>query len=259
MNILRSIAMAFSLFSILPTPRIAWEKGNFRYMLCAFPLIGVIIGLALVAWFCLCHALCFDGLLIAAGVCAIPALITGGIHLDGFCDTVDALASHADPVRKRAILKDPHSGAFAIVYVCIYFVLYLGFASQIDYSLQTMLLLGFSAVLSRCQSALASLIFPEPADITEGLTHAFRAGADIRRSIAVLAMLYLACATALLLVNRPIAVAIITVGLICTIYVYLMSKRQFGGMSGDIAGFFLQLTELAGCIAIVVAQGMMTL
>ena len=47
MNALRSIAMAFAMFSRIPMPRIEWKKENMRYMLCALPLVGAAIGLAL--------------------------------------------------------------------------------------------------------------------------------------------------------------------------------------------------------------------
>jgi adenosylcobinamide-GDP ribazoletransferase len=33
---------------------------------------------------------------------------------------------------------------------------------------------------------------------------------------------------------------------LCTLYVYFMSKKEFGGMSGDIAGFLISISELSG-------------
>ena len=50
MNALRSIAMAFAMFSRIPMPRIEWKKENMRYMLCALPLVGAALGLALTIW-----------------------------------------------------------------------------------------------------------------------------------------------------------------------------------------------------------------
>ena len=54
-------------------------------------------------------------LLRGAVLCLLPAAVTGGIHLDGYCDTVDALASHGTPARRQEILKDPHIGAFGVI------------------------------------------------------------------------------------------------------------------------------------------------
>lgn len=62
-------------------------------------------------------------LLRGAVLCLLPAAVTGGIHLDGYCDTVDALASHGTPARRQEILKDPHIGAFGVIRLCGYFLL----------------------------------------------------------------------------------------------------------------------------------------
>ncbi|MBO5973153.1 MAG: adenosylcobinamide-GDP ribazoletransferase, partial [Clostridia bacterium] len=94
-DIFRSVAMAFSMFSSIPTPRVEWKDSNMKYMLCALPLVGGVIGAVMVLWYVLCDALNVGRILYAAGMVLIPLLVSGGIHLDGFCDTVDALASHA--------------------------------------------------------------------------------------------------------------------------------------------------------------------
>ena len=44
MTALQTIAVAFAMFSALPMPQFAWNEKNMRYALCAFPLIGVVIG-----------------------------------------------------------------------------------------------------------------------------------------------------------------------------------------------------------------------
>ena len=41
---LQTIAVAFAMFSALPVPQFAWNQKNMRYAMCAFPLIGVVIG-----------------------------------------------------------------------------------------------------------------------------------------------------------------------------------------------------------------------
>ena len=56
----------------------------------------------------------------------LPVLVTGGIHMDGFLDTTDALSSWQPREKKLEILKDSHAGAFAIIMGCSYFVLALG-------------------------------------------------------------------------------------------------------------------------------------
>ena len=111
------------MFSAVPMPQFDWNRKNMRYALLAFPLIGVLIGLAFWGADLLCEWLALPAVLRGAVFCLIPFALTGGIHLDGYADTCDALASHADPEKKQEILKDPHVGSFAVMRICGTFLL----------------------------------------------------------------------------------------------------------------------------------------
>ena len=93
--VLETILVAFAMFSAIPLPRVDWNGRNMRYALCAFPLVGAVCGGLWWGWAWVCGWLGAPELLRGAGFCLIPALVTGGIHLDGYCDTVDALASRS--------------------------------------------------------------------------------------------------------------------------------------------------------------------
>ena len=68
--------------------------------------MGAAVGLLLALWAALAQWLGLGAAVTAAGCLAVPLLVTGGIHLDGFCDTADALASHQSRERKLEILKE---------------------------------------------------------------------------------------------------------------------------------------------------------
>ena len=113
MVVLETVCVAFAMFSALPVPRIDWNERNMRYAMAAFPLIGAVIG----ALWCVCGALPLPDMLRAAGFCLIPVAVTGGIHLDGYADTSDALSSYGDREKKLNILQDPHCGAFGLPFM----------------------------------------------------------------------------------------------------------------------------------------------
>ena len=46
MTLLETAAVAFAMFSAVPVPQPVWNEKNMRYALCAFPLVGVVCGLA---------------------------------------------------------------------------------------------------------------------------------------------------------------------------------------------------------------------
>ena len=129
---LKSLCIAFATYSRIPTPRVGWSADALRYAICFFPLIGAVIGALEYGWLLLSELLCCGDLLRGAVAAALPLLITGGIHADGFCDTVDALSSHAERERKLEILKDSHCGAFAVIFFGLWLALYVAGWAALD-------------------------------------------------------------------------------------------------------------------------------
>ena len=249
MKFLRSIALAFSMFSRLPAPRVSWKGENRRYLLCAMPLVGAVIGLFIWLWSRLAGVLDLGVSLTAAGITLLPLAITGGIHLDGLGDTLDALASGASPERKREILKDPTSGVFAVIGVAAYLLLYFALASELPLQSTSILSLGLIHVLSRIWCALSVISFPAAAD--GGLLKMVKEPADKKGNRAFLWALLALCTAGMLILDWRVGAAAAAAAALCALHVLTISRRQFGGMSGDLAGYLLQVTELAALGALV--------
>ncbi len=252
MRLLRSVIMAFSMFSRVPTLKVEWERENMRYMLAAFPLVGCVEGALLYAWYALSGWLGFGPVLFAAGMTLLPVLYTGGVHLDGFCDTVDALFSRGDAEKKRSILKDPHTGAFAVIFVCAYLIALLALYTELPCDNGGILLACLIPVISRTVSGFAGVRFQVSGE--KGTLAEFQSGADKTAATAVLCAWFIACAVYALLLELRAGIAMLVCAKLCGIYVRCMSKRQFGGMNGDLAGYLLQLCELVMLIALIFTQ-----
>ena len=93
MDLLGSFVIAFSMYSRIPMPQVEWSEKRMKYAMCFFPAVGVAVALGLWAavWVCSRLECQWLGKLLPP---AIAVLVTGGIHMDGFLDTVDALSSH---------------------------------------------------------------------------------------------------------------------------------------------------------------------
>ena len=252
MIVLETIAVAFAMFSAIPVPQPEWNQRNMRYALCAFPLIGVVIGLAWWAWAAVCSVLGFPALLRAAGFCLLPMAITGGIHLDGFADTSDALASCAPPERKQEILKDSHCGAFAVIRLCMYVCGYLGLCGGFQPSSRALLCAAAGFVLVRCLSGLSVASFPMAKNT--GLAHTFASAADKSRVRVVLAVMA-ACVAAVMWAVDILYGAAMTLAALAVFVNYARTvQKQFGGLSGDLAGWFLQRAEFWMLASLVLCQ-----
>ena len=95
----KSIIVAFSLYSRIPMPRFQWASDDMKYHLCFFPWVGAVIGLAEYGWKLAAISLNIGPVLYYALSLALPLLLTGGFHMDGFMDTMDALHSYQDAAK----------------------------------------------------------------------------------------------------------------------------------------------------------------
>ena len=245
MIVLQTIAVAFAMFSAIPVPQFDWNEKNMRYAMCAFPLIGAVCG---ALWY-LCGALPLPALVRAGGFCLIPVWVTGGIHLDGYADTCDALSSYGDREKKLEILKDPHCGAFAVIRLCSYFLAYFALCTAVQFTPRIGLCWTLALVLERALSGLAIASFPLAK--STGLAHTFASAADRKAVRSVLLVLVgLLCAALVLLGGGALVLAALLV-----FWRYrVVSDRQFGGITGDLAGWFLQKAELWMLAALAACQ-----
>lgn len=253
MWILETVAVAFGMYSALPVPRVEWTEKNMRFALCAFPLVGAACGLGLWAWAALCRAFALPQLLRGAGFCVLPALLTGGIHLDGYADAADALASHASPARRQEILRDPRCGAFAVIRLGIYFVCLYALCCVWEATGTALWCVGLCFVLSRALSGASLTLLPIAAQSSLG--RAFASAADKKRVGIILSVVSALCLAGLLYYGG-MRVLLLSGGALLLSVLRLLGavRREFGGMSGDLAGWFLIKTEFWLLAAQVAAQ-----
>ena len=255
-SIIKSFVMAFSMFSILPMPIIEWKKENLTYMLCALPCVGVFIGIIFCLWQQLCQWLHFGNFLYAIGMTLLPLVLSGGIHMDGFCDTVDALSSHAPVERKREILKDSHAGAFAIIFTVAYFLTYAACCSELHSTIFTACMLGLHQIFARSIGAFAGIQFPSAA--TGGLLASFKAAAN-KKAVFLLTCWNLICVVCMILLSPISGITCTITAIICLLYVHRLAQKEFGGMSGDLAGYLITISQLALLICFMITERMVTI
>ncbi len=238
------------MYSRIPMPRFEWNENAVRYVMCFFPAVGAAVGAALFAAAYIMRSLGAGDILYSAVMTAIPVIITGGIHMDGFIDTSDALASYGDRKKRLSILKDSHVGAFALIWSSVYFILAFGIWSETDTA--DVLMISAGCVLSRTLSGLSVIMLPTAKDT--GLAAMFSGAAQKRCTIVVLLCWLAACAAAVLLIDPKRGAAMLLSAAVIFLIYRRISIKSFGGITGDLAGWFLQLCEL-GILAAVTAAG----
>lgn len=251
---LRSFLSAFLMYSRIPVPNVEWKEENRRYALGFFPLVGAVIGGLLILWRYLCNQLGFGQLLFAVGAVILSVVITGGIHLDGFCDVTDALSSYGDRKKRLEIMSDPHIGSFAVIYLVVLLLAQAAFFTETDTFSET-ITIAAGYVISRSLSAFSALFF-RSAKINGTL--ASFVSPSHRNISAAIAGLLLAAASALMFVFGGFSgLSAIAAAVVVLLYYRHIAYKHFGGTTGDLCGWFLQLCETWMLAAIVISSRIM--
>jgi len=247
----QGVYMALGMFTAIPMPFHFWNEKRTSMMITIYPLVGLIVGGLWWLAFRLLFTLSIPHMLTAAILTAVPFLVAGFIHLDGYMDTSDALLSYQSLEDKLRILKDPNVGAFAVVMLVIVFIMQFGAVYTIAEGRQHLLLMMSIMVVSRCCSALCIFMLSH----NPGSNYAPLLAQGIGWGHKMFVLLTAMMAIVLSFVYAGV-VGMIVLGAVLIGYVLAMLKayRGFKGVSGDLLGFALVISECCGLIALAVIQ-----
>lgn len=239
---LYSLLSALSTYTVIPMPQLEWSEYHTRLAICFFPVAGVICGGGLIAWTVLCQGLnCSPFCAAVVGVC-VPLLITGGIHMDGYMDTVDALASHQSTARRLEIMKDPNCGAFAVIYCGIALLVETGLYYEL-YVAGWLASVCPMFVLSRSLGAWSAVTMPSAR--SNGMLGTFTRYINRSSAAAAMAIIALLSCAGMILLAPVVGCGAVVGGIISFLVYRRTAMRLFGGITGDTTGFFIQICELS--------------
>lgn len=232
---LHALLMCQNMFCAIPAPQL-WDEQAKDKMLLFLPVVGLEIGGIWVAAAWLCRLLTLPALVTGLILCACPYIVTGFIHLDGFMDVTDAVRSWRELSRRQEILKDPHVGSFAVIYVAFLILAQFSlFASASDGANVWILL--FIPAVSRCCSALAVTgLKPMSTSQYAGRTR------PTSHIVVLTAALCILLGMGFLLCGRyGLALIGAVIGYALALH---RAYKSLAGMNGDIAGYALTIGEL---------------
>ena len=244
--------VAFAMYSKIPMPMADWNKENMKYTFCFFPFIGQVIGALsyLVGW--AGGKFGFNPSFVSAVLVLVPVAVTGGIHVDGLLDTSDALSSWQERERRLEILKDSHAGAFAVITACAFFLIWYGAYSQLWTDRRALLIMALGFMVSRCLSGISVMMFPKARK--DGTVAEFSRKAEdmIVRNVLIV---YLGILLAVMIWIQPV-MGILAFGTAVLVFLYYHYKamKYFGGITGDLAGYFLCLCEVGMAVVLAVVS-----
>ncbi len=245
---MKTFLQAFSFLTILPVGHLSLsEERELAGSMAFFPLVGLIIGIILAVGHYLFSFL-FSQPLSLWLVIGLLALLTRGLHLDGFSDTIDGLGSGGSKEKMLEVMRDSRIGAFGVIGLILligakYFALDQLSRASIPYALILMTVTGRNAMVLVCyRSPYARAV--------GGLAKPFTENLGVRE---ITLSLTAAFAIALLAMGIHGAAIFVGIGLFSLGYRYFFIKK-LGGVTGDVLGGANELAELLCLLLVVILE-----
>ena len=243
---MKDFLQALSFLTILPMTRLPLpEEKELARSMAFFPLVGLLIGLLMaIAYFLLSYL--FSNSLVLWLTLGCLVLLTRGLHLDGFADTIDGFAAGGPKENILEVMKDSRIGAFGVVGLILligakYLALEQIVGPSIPYSLILMTVMGRNSMVWVC--------FRSPyARAGGGLAKPFVENLATREMIISSAS---ALGIGLLLRGLDGVMVFLGIGLFSLVF-RLFFLKKLGGVTGDILGAANELSELLCLIFLII-------
>ena len=206
-----------------------------------FPVIGIGIGVILLVLDRVTQVV-FPTLLGALLTVTAWKLLTGGLHLDGLADCLDALGGH-DAEHRLAIMRDSRIGAFGALGLILVLLLEIAALTELPPSVRQASLLVVPVVARATPPLLARLFAPAR---SEGQGAAFGAGLSATAAPIALSIALVVGIVAL----RVLGLVVVVVALASALLVTRFVAARVGGITGDVLGAAIEIAELAGLLTV---------
>ncbi|MCS7252929.1 MAG: adenosylcobinamide-GDP ribazoletransferase [Armatimonadota bacterium] len=211
-----------------------------------FPLVGLIIG-AVVATADSVLLSLVPMSVVSAITVSMFVIITGGLHLDGLADLIDAIGSRKSGEEQLKVMREPQIGAFGAAGIFIVLLLKYALIVSLEPNWRWTAIL-LSPMFGRYSAVVSMFLFPY-ARSEEGIAYHLR-GHRIGQTVA--ATIYTAAAT---------QICASYAGHICmwqcvalSILISWRLVRRFGGLTGDCYGAIVEVCEVTSLLAFVMLQ-----
>lgn len=244
-NVFSGLLMSFGMFSIFPLPNNLWNDQGARHILKFYPLVGFLIGLFIYYLYNIFFFINLPIMLFAFFVLFFIYFFTGMLHLDGYMDVCDSLLSRRSREEKIRILKDSHVGAFSVIYLI--FLLLLNFCSIYTFinNRKSPYFLLFILMISRAINAIF-MLYKKPIEKSYFINYFQKYIKKIDKIISFL--IFIIICFIFIYIFKEKAFYILFLMILSNSICMIRCEKQLSGISGDVAGFSLVISESIGIL-----------
>ena len=222
-------ALAISMLTILPFFKVHnFYKGINGYAVTFYPFIGFLLGSLLFVIYTLFSPY-FPHFHLGVIIFTLWVLLTGALHLDGFSDTVDGLFVPKE--RALEVMKDPHNGGMGMTFGSVFLILKASSLMALD----AFYLLPVVMLLSRL--VVVFTIYKYPYVSPNGMS-------TLAKEELTQTQLLTAFGYSLFVVYLFDAWMLFVAAFVTLFVIKLFFVKRYGGFTGDIYGFSIEVVEL---------------
>jgi len=250
MKILRDLSLAIRFLTIFPIASFPLSNNsnqdeeedleeNFANSMAFFPLVGMLIGVLLVVLRRIFYCLPVSPLIGDTLILIVWVWLSGGLHLDGFADSVDGFSGGHNREEILNIMKDSATGAKGVVALVTLLLLKFVLLVEMPLLLKDAVLF-FTPAIGRWSMVIAAF-FGKPARLKNSMGKLFMDYIGWRE--VIFASLTMAVIGILLFRLFFIPLVIIGIGIVLLILKYC--QKRIEGISGDILGAINEVVEVS--------------
>lgn len=224
-----------------------------------YPLIGLVLGVFLLFTSFLLRPY-YSPLVVAALILIEELLLTGGLHMDGFMDSMDALWSARTPERMLEIMKDSRVGSFGALSAIAILLLKFSLLAEVlqpnasfsdFYNLfilpspsisrfGTYFIFLLMPMLSRWMFLIGVIFFPYARK--SGLGQGFHE--DLKQTPWFLGIEGICCLALIVYLLHWAGLIGFLLSFLFLLYFTRKTAKLLGGLTGDLYGASIELSEL---------------
>ena len=246
----KSILEIISFLTIIPIGKFGRSDGleDISKRMFLFPFIGLLIGLLTIPVVLISFYL-FNQFVSAFIVTIFLIVLTGIHHTDALADFADGIMVRGNKEKKYNVMHDPGIGSAGTVAISGYVIGMVVAISSITSLDKLMIAIILSEIMSKYSMVLESHYCESAWD---GYSSLFTKNMKSKKKMAVATIITIALIALIALISNMsvIGLQIFIVGIICCFIVIYISKRNFGGITGDVMGATNEIVRLCSLLSL---------
>jgi len=240
--VIRAVIEIISFLTIIPVSKFFSKNNdleNISKNMYLFPIVGLIIGILSIPIVIISFYF-FNHLIAGFLITSFLIIITGVHHTDALADFADGIMVKGNKEKKYKVIHDPSIGSAGVVAITSYFIGMTVIISSYTGIERLIVSLLLSEIIAKYVMVLQAF-FSESA--WEGYSSLFTKNMKSKRKIIISTIITMILIILIGQITQLVVQVFIT-GIVCCFIIIYISKKNFGGVTGDVMGATNEIVRL---------------